>query len=233
MAERIPPTARGYDAREVVSALQKAIRRSDPDAALYWACELAKSGFGPWLWKRLRIIAVEDCSPEAGGLVADVKALNDQWQAAQKRPDGSELLFVARAAISLATAPKSRVVDWALWHHANDHVERREIPDEALDRHTLRGRRMGRDLEHFVDEASRVEPFDGDLRELEAEYRELARRRVAKDPTLPHNPWSAPNVGTSDREPAHNSQQGTLGQVSGAELPIRTQLSMTDDQEER
>src|SRR4051794_35659972 len=57
----IPPTSRGYDAREVVSALQKSIRRSDPDAALYWGVELARSGYGAWLWKRLRIIAVEDC----------------------------------------------------------------------------------------------------------------------------------------------------------------------------
>lgn len=113
-ARDIPPTRRGYDAREVVSALQKSVRRSDVDAALYWSVEMARSGLGAWLWKRLRIIAVEDCSPEAVGLVADVKALNDQWAAAQKRSDGHEILFVARAVISLATAPKNRVVDWAV-----------------------------------------------------------------------------------------------------------------------
>jgi hypothetical protein len=117
----LPGTARGYDAHEVVSALQKAIRRSDPDAALYWTFELANSGLRNWLWKRLRVIAVEDCSPEAVGLVADINALNVQWQDAQKRSDGHEILFVARAAISLATAPKSRVVDWAAWHHGLDH----------------------------------------------------------------------------------------------------------------
>jgi hypothetical protein len=59
---------------------------------------MALSGFGPWLWKRLRVVVVEDRSPEATGLVADVNALNDQWTAAQKgRGDGHELLFVARS----------------------------------------------------------------------------------------------------------------------------------------
>jgi hypothetical protein len=197
-----------------VSALQKAIRRSDPDAALYWACELAKSGLGNWLWKRLRIIAVEDCSPEALGLVADIKALNDQWRDATKdgRSDG-ELLYVARAAISLATAPKSRVIDWAAWLHNSDHAERREIPDEARDMHTRAGRRMGRGLEHFLEEASRLEPWTSTLTDLEGEYRELAARRVAKDPSLPSNPW---------REPAHNSEPSDLGQVSNAQLPLST-----------
>jgi hypothetical protein len=156
--------------------------------ACYWSFEMHRSGFGAWLWKRLRIIAVEDCSREAVGLVADVKAVCDQYAAAAKRSDGHEVLFVARAAISLATAPKSRVVDWAVWHHVNDNVPRREIPDEALDGHTLRGRRRGRCEQFFIAEASRLEPFAGSLADLEADYRKLAHRRVAKDPTLPQNP---------------------------------------------
>jgi replication-associated recombination protein RarA len=203
MAGDLPPTPRGYEARQVVSALQKAIRRSDVHAALYWAYELDRAGLGNWLWKRLRIIAVEDVSPLALGLVADVKALNDEWKDAQRnRSDGHEILFVTRAVISLAIAPKSRIVDWAVWHHANDHVERLEIPDEALDGHTLAGRRMGRGEQFFIDEASRLVEFDDDLAEIEGEYRALAQRMVDKDPDQPHNPWRAPT-------PA-NPEQGDL-----------------------
>lgn len=33
-----------------------------------------------------------------------------------------------------------------------------EIPDVALDMHTARGQRMGRDLQHFLTEASQVQP---------------------------------------------------------------------------
>jgi len=43
-------TARGHDRFKVASALQKAVRRSDLDAAVYWAVELHESGQGWWLW---------------------------------------------------------------------------------------------------------------------------------------------------------------------------------------
>ena len=165
-----PPTARGYDAREVVSALQKAVRRSDPGAASEWAVELVRSGYGGWFWKRAKIIAVEDCSPEATGLVADIKALAEQWKEAKN--DG--LLFVVRAAVSLAIAPKSRLVDWMAWTLNSDDLPHRPIPDEALDKHTARGRRLGRGRQHFIEEASKLVPFGGDLAALEAEYRERA-----------------------------------------------------------
>jgi len=41
-------TKNQYRCDEVVSALQKAIRRGDCDAAVYWAHELNISGFGAW-----------------------------------------------------------------------------------------------------------------------------------------------------------------------------------------
>jgi len=71
----MPPSIRGYDMFEVVSAYQKAIRRSDVDAAIYWGAEAHRSGFAAWIWKRLRIIVSEDCGPAAPGLPADVHAL--------------------------------------------------------------------------------------------------------------------------------------------------------------
>jgi len=214
MSGDIPPTRRGYDAREVTSSLQKSIRRSDPDQAVYWAVEMARSGYGNWFWKRARVIAVEDCSPEATGLVADVFALSEQWKAAQKNHgDGHENLYVVRAAISLAIAPKSRVTDWSLLHHASDRVERREVPDHAIDKHTLRGKQMGRGMEHFIQEAALLEPWTGSLDELEAEYREHALRLLARDDDAksppPPNPWQSP----PSEEPAQNSQRHGSGQL--------------------
>jgi hypothetical protein len=211
----MPPTRRGYSPFEVVSAWQKAVRRSDPDASTYWALELVISGHGAWWWKRARIVAVEDIGPAGGpGLVSDIGRLNDQWAAAKGAQDGHDLLYVVHAAIALAMAPKSRLVDWALWHHRGDHTERREIPDEALDRHTRRGRAMGRDYAHFLDEASRLEPWTGDLAELETEYRDHAVRAVENDPSRPRNPWTGgANVGTTTK-PAHNSPHGDSGQLS-------------------
>jgi hypothetical protein len=212
MSREIPPTRRGYDAREVVSSLQKAIRRSDPDAAMYWAAELDRSGYGNWAWTRLRVICSEDCGPGNVGLTADVAALNEMWKHDRNRGKGGGLYF-AHAVIALAVAQKSRVVDWALLHHYSDYVPRREVADEALDMHTLRGKRKGRGMQHFIDEASCLEPWTSSLDALEADYLEQARRRAAKDPDLPVNPWDASaNVGT--RQPAQNNTTSDSGQLS-------------------
>ena len=76
MSRPMPKTKRGYEPFEVVSALQKAVRRSDPDAALYWSAELFKSGYAAWAWKRLKVIMTEDVGPAMDpGTVADIWAL--------------------------------------------------------------------------------------------------------------------------------------------------------------
>lgn len=190
----LPPTARRYDAWQVVSSFQKSIRRSDVDAALYWGFELYRSDYPDWAWKRVRVISSEDVSPTAG-VVADVEALYARYvdfkRKARKPVSPDEgLMWFAHAVILLATASKARVVDWAVMAHRSDHVERREIPPEALDMHTLAGRKRGRGMEHFVAEASKLEEFTGSLAELEDEYRSRVRvERVEKVRGLPVNPW--------------------------------------------
>lgn len=85
---------------------------------------------------------------------------------------------------------------------------RRSEPDAALlNQHTLRGKKMGRGRKHFIQEASRLEPWTGSLDQLEREYRHQAGRRAAKDATLPQNSWARPTGG----KPAHNSHPGSSG----------------------
>ncbi len=67
-----PLTARGYDSRELVSWLQKAIRGAEVEDALYVGAESERSGYGWWLWKRLRAIASGD---EAGGPAGGVRGV--------------------------------------------------------------------------------------------------------------------------------------------------------------
>jgi replication-associated recombination protein RarA len=177
----LPATARAYDAFECVSALQKAVRRGEVDGALYWSMELLESGHGHWLWKRLRVIASEDVGPAAPpGTIADVHALYDAWRA--KPSDPSAGLFVGHAVILLAKSPKSQLATWATWHHTSDNVERRGVPDEALDDHTRRGKILGRDTRFFLDEAANIEPSpDVDLEALERIYKERVRALVEGD----------------------------------------------------
>lgn len=179
----IPPTKKLYDAREVVSALQKAIRRSDPDAAIYWAIELQSSGFGAWCWKRLRTITSEDIGPAAPGLAADVRALHDNWKQEQKSGQPMNgMLYIIHAVLAMCAAPKSRVVDNAAW--AWHKMPRREIPDEALDGHTARGRQIGRGHKFFIEESSRLFQPGFTLAELEDRYFDMGQAEPEDEPVV-------------------------------------------------
>jgi replication-associated recombination protein RarA len=188
-----PPTRRGYQVHEVISALQKAIRRSEVEPALYWAIELDKSGHTGWAWSRLLTVASEDIGAAAPGLVSDVKALHSIWKEGKSKGAGSGGLQMVHATILMAAAPKSRLVNFAAIVHGSDHMERLEIPDEALDRHTRRGLRMGRGMEHFMEEGGKlVQPDESgvDLAALEAAYVATRWKFIAKETAdLPDNPW--------------------------------------------
>ena len=90
---------------DVVSALIKSLRGSDPDAALYWTARLLEGGDDPkFLFRRLIIFAAEDVSN------ADPRALPLTVAAAEGfervgMPEGQ--LLLAHAVTFLATCPKS------------------------------------------------------------------------------------------------------------------------------
>ena len=50
-------TVRGYQLSEVVSAMQKAIRRGDARVAGYFAIEMFESGFDQYCWRRLLTVS--------------------------------------------------------------------------------------------------------------------------------------------------------------------------------
>ena len=89
----------------LISALHKTIRGSDPDAALYYFCRMIDGGEDPrFLARRLVRMAVEDIG------LADPQALVHARAAAETyeqlgSPEGD--LALANAVIYLATAPKS------------------------------------------------------------------------------------------------------------------------------
>ncbi len=89
----------------LISALHKTVRGSDPDAALYYFCRMIDGGEDPrFLARRLVRMAVEDIG------LADPQALIHARAAAEAyeqlgSPEGE--LALANAVIYLATAPKS------------------------------------------------------------------------------------------------------------------------------
>ncbi|MHA6289442.1 replication-associated recombination protein A [Maricaulis sp. CAU 1757] len=92
----------------LISALHKAVRGSDPDAALYWFARMLEGGEDPlFLARRLVRMASEEIA------IADPTALMVTAEAARTyerlgSPEGE--LALAHAVVHLATAPKSNAV---------------------------------------------------------------------------------------------------------------------------
>ena len=91
-----------------ISALHKAVRGSDPDAALYWLARMLDGGCDPlYVARRVVRMAVEDIG------LADPRALAmtlDAWETYDRlgTPEGE--LAIAEAVVYLACAPKSNAV---------------------------------------------------------------------------------------------------------------------------
>ncbi|CAG0948015.1 Replication-associated recombination protein A [Anaerolineae bacterium] len=146
-------TQNGYDLMEVISALQKEIRRGDEEAALYWALELVPH-FEAYLWRRLIIIVNEDIGIANPLLLQIVRAQRDTFfECRESSKDGSARLALANVILLMCRSPKTRIADHLQCVVNQDrlHGVRREIPDYALDKHTRRGKNLKRDFEHWLD----------------------------------------------------------------------------------
>jgi len=103
---------------DVVSALIKSIRGSDPDAAVYWLARLLVAGEDPrFVARRLVILSSEDVGmADPFGLVVAESAA-----AALDRVGLPEAaLNLAEAVVYLATAPKSNRTALAIWQAQSD-----------------------------------------------------------------------------------------------------------------
>ncbi len=166
-------TAQGFAADEVISALQKCIRRAMVDNALLlgWEMYLTSPELEEKLWSRLCVIAVEDIGlgrPDAPVLIETLYRQHGRYD----RPGGDRFLFAAHAIRVLATATKDRtsddMVNWAMRGTQLGEL-RPEIPDVARDMHTLQGQQQGRDYRFFMEEASKVVP---ELPDRDRRYRD-------------------------------------------------------------
>jgi len=167
-------TVRGYDFFEVSSAFQKSIRRGEEEDALYWAVELDLSGRAQYVWKRMLVMVSEDIGLAEPHLPATIRALHQTWLDFKAKNDKHkpERLQFIHAVLLLARAKKSRIVDHAICVAYGGGLEERDIPDYALDKHTRRGKRMGRGFDHFFKECIKLENEPDDLPD---EYEEDAR----------------------------------------------------------
>jgi putative ATPase len=98
----------GEEHYNLISALHKSVRNSDPDAALYWLARMFAAGEDPlYLARRVVRMAVEDiglAAPEALNLCLSAKEAIDFLGS----PEGD--LALAEAVVYLCLAPKSNAV---------------------------------------------------------------------------------------------------------------------------
>ncbi|MEZ5751259.1 MAG: replication-associated recombination protein A [Paracoccaceae bacterium] len=113
LAKRLMRRAAKYDKSgdehyNLISALHKSVRGSDPDAALYWFARMLEGGEDPrFLARRITRMAVEDiglADPQAQALCLDA------WNTYERLGSPEGELALAQAVVYLALAPKSNAV---------------------------------------------------------------------------------------------------------------------------
>ncbi len=135
LAGRLRRRAANYDKSgdghyNLISALHKAVRGSDPDAALYWFARMLEGGEDPrFLARRITRMAVEDiglADPQAQGVCIEA------WQTYERLGSPEGELALAEALVYLALAPKSNAV-YAAYKAAREAARKTgSLPPPAL-----------------------------------------------------------------------------------------------------
>ena len=119
----------GEEHFNLISALHKSVRNSDPDAAMYWLARMLEAGEDPmYLARRIVRMAVEDiglASPQALNMTLAARDAFDFLG----HPEGN--LALAQAVVYLALAPKSNAV-YAAYGEIQRDVETTRAEDVPL-----------------------------------------------------------------------------------------------------
>lgn len=153
-------TKHGYDHYELLSALQKSIRRGMEYEAVHFAVELEE--FNPtMLWNRLRVIACEDVGPVNPIMPLLVDVLQKNYLAEKsKLGENSSRLFLVDAVVCLCFSQKSRITDdlqTVVYMEREAEGKFIAIPEFALDKHTARGKALGKGIDDFFNEGNKLE----------------------------------------------------------------------------
>ena len=126
----------------LLSAFQKSIRGSDPDAAVYYLARLSESGDLASICRRLVVIAAEDIGLAYPQAISIVKACVDSAFQVGFPEAG---LPLSEAVILLATAPKSNSAAMAYWTALGD-IQKGytgDVPQHLKDSHYSGASKLG------------------------------------------------------------------------------------------
>ena len=186
-------TKNGFSSDEIISSVQKSIRRNMVEEACQHAYELYISGpiFLDKLWRRLLTISVEDIG--FGNLNASV-IINSLNEMRKNFPydDGDQPIYFIHAIRILCSSEKDRSSDY-LKNIIIKEATMGKLPkimDVAIDKHTKRGQEMGRGSLHFFEEATKVIPqleVDNNYRERYGEILKIYDKEKYANNLFPFN----------------------------------------------
>jgi putative ATPase len=191
----------GEEHYNLISALHKSVRNSDPDAALYWLSRMLESGEDPlYLARRMVRMASEDIGLAEPGALAVTLSAKDAFDFLGA-PEGH--LALAQAAVYLSLAPKSNALYVAFGEvqedvrqteadpvplhlrnavtglmknigYGKDYRYAHDYDDKVTDMQCLPDNLAGRSWYHPTDQG-----FEGRLRQRLAEIAKLKTRKTA------------------------------------------------------
>jgi replication-associated recombination protein RarA len=172
----MPHTPGGHPLDEVISAIQKAVRRGREHEALYFTREMIAGGFVRYFWRRLMIIASEEVSGDLALCAAIGQlAANAERNTKAFASDKQECVIEFQAVLHLCRAAKSReACDAAgLLYHSVKNGVRVEPHSSAIDAHTRTGRSLGKSGKDFRFEGRYVAGVNDDDPRCRNDYEPL------------------------------------------------------------
>ena len=132
---------------DLLSAFQKSVRGSDPDAAIYYLARLVSAGDLPSICRRLLVMAAEDIGLAYPAAIVTVKACVDS---ALQLGFPEARIPLAEAVLLLATAPKSNSAMSAVDKALSDieTMNTGEVPAHLKDSHYSGAEKLGHGIDY-------------------------------------------------------------------------------------
>jgi len=153
-------TPKGYNPYELMSGMQKFIRRSMEREALFCAYEMESAGMYPHMRNRLMVTIYEDVGMGNPMLTNSISSHIYRMDEYYKKKDGAWRLVLGNIILMACRGEKTRVADQFVCTVAGRMIDGWRVNFDdyefVYDMHTRKGKAMGRGAEHFYNEASKI-----------------------------------------------------------------------------
>ncbi|MDD4817321.1 MAG: hypothetical protein PHI85_05065 [Victivallaceae bacterium] len=173
-------TPNGYSPYELVSAMQKFIRRSMEKEALFCFYEMENAGLYSIAASRLMVCVYEDCGIANPDLVNSINQHIEQMNKWHTAKNGAWRLVLGNIILQACRGKKTRIADHFVCSVAGKmangwSVNLDDYEEFVFDKHTSRGKKMGRGLDHFFKEGIKLIESTETTDYRDEEYSELSK----------------------------------------------------------